>query len=349
MRKKISFENNKWLMPVLALIFTCGAMFLGSQGVFANTGILSINVTYEKGEGPHSEDVTLNPATDTWEVSTYTLADAPTCTDDDYTFAGWEDAAGDLYFAGAEYELEGTPTELTFTAVWTVKVTYNVNLSDDDESITAPAEGNAYYNKDYDIPDTNVLSAEYYTFLGWATEEDAATAEYAAGDTIVAADVKGPITLYAVWNPKFFSVIYHANTDSDANDSAVAVPVDATKYMEDNLTVTIMGNSSLASTNTNYVTMTDATPTRSGYTFAGWATSATATAATYQPGATLTISSDMDLYAVWTTSTSMADTTSTTPQTGAGDHLTLYIVLALLCLTGIGYLCYDQRKAKVTK
>jgi hypothetical protein len=57
----------------------------------------------------------------------------------------------------------------------------------------------------------------------------------------------------------------------------------------------------------------------------------------------------MDLYAVWTTSTSMADTTSTTPQTGAGDHLTLYIVLALLCLTGIGYLCYDQRKAKVTK
>lgn len=41
-------------------------------------------------------------------------------------------------------------------------------------------------------------------------------------------------------------------------------------------------------------------PTRTGYTFKGWGTSATATTATYQPGDTITTRTNTKLYALWT-------------------------------------------------
>lgn len=44
-------------------------------------------------------------------------------------------------------------------------------------------------------------------------------------------------------------------------------------------------------------------PTRTGYTFKGWATSASAASASYQPGATITANKDLALYAVWQANT----------------------------------------------
>ena len=46
-------------------------------------------------------------------------------------------------------------------------------------------------------------------------------------------------------------------------------------------------------------TIPNTTPSRTGYTFKGWATSSTATTASKQPGDTITISSNTTLYAVW--------------------------------------------------
>ncbi|MGN1011574.1 MAG: InlB B-repeat-containing protein [Clostridia bacterium] len=154
---------------------------------------------------------------------------------------------------------------------------------------------------------------------------------------------------------------YHANTGSDATDSSVTVPVDNTKYIGsgDDLVATIMGDGKLATDHVHAATMKDATPVRTGYTFAGWATTATATKAEYQPGAkTDPMTKDMDLYAVWTsgtaattaaTSGSGTTTTTKTPQTGDSDYLMLYIVMAVLSLVGIAYLSYDQKKAKSSK
>jgi uncharacterized repeat protein (TIGR02543 family) len=45
--------------------------------------------------------------------------------------------------------------------------------------------------------------------------------------------------------------------------------------------------------------LSTAVPTRDGYTFKGWATSASATTAQYQPGAQYGVDSDLKLYAVW--------------------------------------------------
>lgn len=46
-------------------------------------------------------------------------------------------------------------------------------------------------------------------------------------------------------------------------------------------------------------TISDDAPTRAGHTFLGWATSASATTASYQPGGSITISANTTLYAVW--------------------------------------------------
>lgn len=46
-------------------------------------------------------------------------------------------------------------------------------------------------------------------------------------------------------------------------------------------------------------TIDDTIPIRTGYTFLGWSTSKTATIPTYQPGDSITVDSDITLYAVW--------------------------------------------------
>ena len=47
------------------------------------------------------------------------------------------------------------------------------------------------------------------------------------------------------------------------------------------------------------IALSNDAPTRTGYTFLGWATSANATAAQYQPGASYSTDADLTLYAVW--------------------------------------------------
>ena len=51
---------------------------------------------------------------------------------------------------------------------------------------------------------------------------------------------------------------------------------------------------------TGEFTISSVEPTRSGYTFLGWATSSSASSAEYQAGDVLTITEDTTLYAVWT-------------------------------------------------
>lgn len=82
------------------------------------------------------------------------------------------------------------------------------------------------------------------------------------------------IVLYANWKVDTYTISYNANGGSGA-------PSEQTKTYGVNLT--------LSST----------VPTREGYDFLGWATSSTATTATYQPGGTFTTDATTVLYAVW--------------------------------------------------
>lgn len=361
-KTKLSKKGILWMVCALMLVF--GAVTVVNDSAQANVSILDYNVTYTSGDGPAETDVTL-PDSEKWEfgAESYTLPKAPECKDSNFVFYKWKDTDTNTeYDAGGTFKFEkdnalNDGTALEFEAVWGVPITFDVNLADTTAGVTAPDQLVAPYKKDASLP---MLSATNYEFIGWAKTADAVTADYKAGDLMPAADVTGAVKLYAVWKANFYQVIYHANTGSETDDANVTVPSDTTKYMGDNLTATIMGDGKLASTNKNYATMKDATPARTGYTFAGWATTANATTVEYKVGATVqTMDKDLNLYAVWTTGTAATATTgsgtattsatSTTPQTGDNDNLVLYVVMAALSLLGIGYLCLDQKKAKARK
>ncbi len=118
---------------------------------------------------------------------------------------------------------------------------------------------------------TAVPVKENYTFVGWATTKTATAAQFTAGGEFTA---KGDTTLYAVWKLKEFYVSYDANGGTNAPASQIKVFGETVK-------------------------ISDAVPTRGGYTFVGWATTDDATAATYTAGADYTANENVTLYAVW--------------------------------------------------
>jgi len=108
-----------------------------------------------------------------------------------------------------------------------------------------------------------------HTFKGWSTSSTGSVS-YAPG-----ADYTGNAsrTLYAVWEKDTYTLSFDANGGTNAPPS-VSLPYN---------TAIILSN--LA-------------PEREGYDFAGWATSATGSAA-YQPGSAVTLTKNTTLYAVW--------------------------------------------------
>lgn len=118
----------------------------------------------------------------------------------------------------------------------------------------------------------------YYTFGGWAYTSGGAAAkqpsDYVYHVFNGLEDETYNLNLYAVWNHNTAYVYYNAN-----------------------------GGSGAPSTQSHWagysVTLRSEEPTRSGYTFLGWATSASATSATYLPGTSCPLYSTTTLYAVW--------------------------------------------------
>lgn len=110
-----------------------------------------------------------------------------------------------------------------------------------------------------------------YSFLGWSTSSSATTATYSAGGSYTA---NSAATLYAVWKANTYTVKYNANGGSGA-------PGNQTKTYGKTLT------------------LSNVKPTRTNYTFKGWATSASTTTVSYAAGANYTANAAVTLYAVW--------------------------------------------------
>lgn len=112
-----------------------------------------------------------------------------------------------------------------------------------------------------------------YKFLGWSTNQNATSPTYDIVSTFYA-PVERTSTLYAVWAAQTYTISYDANGGSGAPSSQ---------------------------TKTHGVTLTlsSTKPTRVGYEFLGWATSPTATSATYSAGGSYTNNGTATLYAVW--------------------------------------------------
>ena len=114
---------------------------------------------------------------------------------------------------------------------------------------------------------------EGYTFGGWYTEQNGAGTQFTAETGIT-----GDITVYAKLTAKTYQISYNANTTD---------------------TVTNMPTANQLKTHGLAEKLSETVPTREGYTFLGWGTTATATAASYQPGDMYSVDGDIELYAVW--------------------------------------------------
>lgn len=110
-----------------------------------------------------------------------------------------------------------------------------------------------------------------YTFKNWNTAQNGTGTTYAPGANYT---TNANLTLYSQWTVNTYTVSYNANGGTGA-------PANQTKTYGSTLT--------LSSTK----------PTRTNYNFVGWATSSTATTATYFAGGSYDADAAVTLYAVW--------------------------------------------------
>lgn len=156
-------------------------------------------------------------------------------------------------------------TSFTVPALAKYTISYNANGGSG-----APSNQTKYYGKTLTLSSTKPTRTGY-SFLGWSTSSTATSATYAAGASYTG---NANATLYAVWKANTYDVTFNAN-------GGLSAPAKQTKTYGVTLT--------LSSTK----------PTRANYNFLGWATSASATTATYKAGGNYTANSDATLYAVW--------------------------------------------------
>lgn len=161
----------------------------------------------------------------------------------------------------------GTKTasgSISIPAKTTYTVSYNAN-----GGAGAPASQTKTYGTTLKLSSTKPTRTGY-SFQGWATSSGGGVT-YAAGANYTA---NAAVTLYAVWKAVTYTVSYNANGGTNA-------PASQTKTYGTTLK------------------LTSAVPDRQNYTFRGWATSASATTATYAAGANYTENAAVTLYAVW--------------------------------------------------
>lgn len=188
-----------------------------------------------------------------------------------YTFKGWGTSSSTSYAAYQPGSTFYTNANMTLYAVWSAK-TYTISYNANGGS-GAPGSQTKYHGIKLLIPSIEPTRSGY-TFLGWSTSPSATSASYQPGEWYYA---NADRTFYAVWKknaPATYTVSYDANGGSGA-------PGSQTKTQD--ITLTLSGTK----------------PTRSGYTFLGWATSSSATSASYQPGGSYTANASVTLYAVW--------------------------------------------------
>ena len=162
-------------------------------------------------------------------------------------------------------------------------------------------DSGGYYFAIFSLPSTKP-SRTYYTFLGWSKNSGATSASYSAGGTMSVQSASASITstLYAVWQHQTAYVYYNANggTGAPATQSHWA------------------GYS---------VTLSATAPTRTGYNFLGWAQSATATTAQYQPNTSYSLYTTVTLYAVWQPASSVLTASNGTMGTSMTIGITRYV------------------------
>lgn len=192
-----------------------------------------------------------------------------------YTFNGWTKTQGSSNINYSPGDPIGDDSDVTLYAVWsqnvvkTWSITYNANGGSN-----APAKQTANVGQSITITYSKPTRSGY-TFLGWSTWSGATEPEtaYTPGHSYMS---EYDTTLYAVWQQN-----------------------QTTQY---SLSFNLQGGTGTFNTlygeYGNRVQIPYTSPTKSGYTFLGWATYSGGSAS-YQPGEYYTLYGNSTLYATW--------------------------------------------------
>lgn len=147
----------------------------------------------------------------------------------------------------------------------------------------------------------NTFTKEGYTFAGWSTSSGSSTVKYTDGAQV---KVNNSIQLYAVWNQKnvkTFTVTFdhlkavwmsQTNTTKSCQTTGNSCQIKL-----ENLTAPSGGNQRSQSTNPN-IKKKGNNPYSNLVIVSGWYTNSNGTGTKYSPNTTITVSSNMTLYAI---------------------------------------------------
>jgi uncharacterized repeat protein (TIGR02543 family) len=212
------------------------------------------------------------PATVAYNMGDFVVIDnSGTTVRTGYTFAGWNtlaDGTGSDYVGGQNFLMSNS--NMTMYAKWASNpytLTYNSNLGSGSPTAETRNAGSTA-NLSSTAP-----TRTGYTFNGWNTAQNGSGSSYNSSASYVMPTTNS--TLYAQWTANSNAVSYNANNGSGAPSG---------------------GTFSFGST----VTVSNTTPTRTGYTFLGWNTLADGTGTNYSAADTFAMpNGSVTLYARW--------------------------------------------------
>lgn len=213
------------------------------------------------------------PASQTKAYGTTLVLSSSKPTRTGYTFKNWNtssDGTGTTYSSGGNYTANAAATLYAQWTANTYTVSYNANGGSG-----APASQTKTYGTTLTLSSAKPTKTGY-TFVSWNTKQDGSGTVYSSGGSYTKEE---GVTLYAQWKAVTYTITYNAN-------GGELTPTAQTK--EHGVDIVI-----------------EALSARTGYTFLGWATSSTATSATYSIGSVYTDDKSVTLYAVWTKSASI--------------------------------------------
>lgn len=217
---------------------------------------ITYNVNGGSG-GPTTKTYSVKPGTDHQIVS-----GVPTRTG--YVFGGWTTVQNNA--SGTKYSYNGTDvagttglftmptTNVTFYALWNPQITYNANRPTDAASTTVSGMPNpATVTVTYGSNTTAAAAPSLvgWNFAGWTTAANGSGTKYAAGAAIN--NFTTSMTLYAQWTVKGgYSIAWYDQQTAASDGTAY--------HTQSNLNWTAS------------ISLPSGTPTKTGYTFAGWYT-----------------------------------------------------------------------------
>lgn len=189
----------------------------------------------------------------------------PTAKREGYRFTGWAVAGQEARVITPE-SIVSIAEDHTLNALWETE-TYMVSFDPNGGS------GGSSQTKQYGetiVLDGTEPARPGYTFVGWASDPEAAHAEYINGSTYY---IEGNSTLYAVWQKNVYFISFNANGGNVGTSSK------SVEFMD--------------------VYGTLPTPVRANYKFLGWFTAVDSGSRIYED-TVANITADQTLYAHWT-------------------------------------------------